>query len=275
MKEKIIRQTFFGMKKQIYGIMTEIPYTCSIKKETSFIIKHTVISLTILILLLIQVSAQDFQFTSPESVNINNSFSISIMASTQEVHDVKIFVQDSNRNIISEIFNTEWKNPFYYLKSAFPEQTEFKIRILEYADNSSICVRLRKSGARPFTEKCNEINILQISPSQELNNENNTTEDNNQNIIETTEQIPEEIKKPAEENNTNNNLEQKQIKNISYQNQQIENLNNEKIILNSKPVKKEIQTVYTTKYDKIKLGIIYSFIAFCIIIIILLAFKQL
>ena len=113
--------------------------------------------------------ALEFQLTSPESVNAKESFTVSIEASTSEKYDVKITVQDSNKKIISEIYNDGWKNPYYYLKSIFSDQKEFKIRVTGNPGKYDICARLRKTGKTSFTEQCKEINVNQaVNPDSDI-----------------------------------------------------------------------------------------------------------
>ena len=206
-------------------------------------------------------SALDFELNSPESAELNASFQVLITAETSETYDVKIFVQDNEEKIISQIFNEGWKNPFYYLKSIFPQQKEFKIQINKFSENAQICARLRKSGSSSFNEKCNEMKI--IKNQQESEEKPEQVNENKSN----------KTKESKQENKSTDTLKQnisqeQEIKNINYQTQ-----DNEKIILNSKS--QDAKKIFTTKNEKIRIWVIYSFTALCIIIIILLALKRL
>ena len=263
-----MQQIYFGTRQQTYGTTIETPSTSSTIKAISFIIILMAISL-----FSIQFSsALDFSFNTPASAESGEPFTTSISASVSSTYDVKIFIQDENKNIVSEIFNGEWKNPYYFLKSAFPAQTEFKIRSLNASGNYKICARLRESGKTSFTEKCNEI-IIAFPPSSKKSEETpkETPEKEQSNNNEQDEETPpQEVNKSISQNSSASSSTQ----NLSYSsNKKISS--NEKIILGSKPLNKEDSEVFTTKYETIRNFILYAFIAFCIVLIILLALKQL
>ena len=220
-----------------------------------------------LVLLLPLITALEFKLNTPESVNINESFKVSINAETTENYDVKIFIQDNEEKIISEIYNGGWKNPRYYIKSAFPNKTEFEIRALS-AGNYEICVRLRKSGKTTFDEACNKIDIKTLIEKEEPLE--NTEEDKGGNV-----KIDEDIEEEnLEKGNTNNNLENLSEKKANNEYKILEN--NERIVLNSGNVeKKDTGEVFLTKREKINRGIIYAFLGFSVVIIVLLALRNL
>ena len=205
-------------------------------------------------------SALDFSFNSPEKAESEEPFTASISASVSAQYDVKIFIQDENNLLVSQIFSNGWKNPFYFLKSAFPNQTEFQIKAINASGNYQICARLRESGKTSFTEKCSNI-IITKSEKQE----------------ETPALIP-SLDAP-EKNNSKKYLADNN-KQINYQDEKLNYIENnsqkQKIILISN-FKNEVQNLpaFTTKYEKTRNYILYSFTAFCIVIIILLALRQL
>jgi hypothetical protein len=202
------------------------------------------------------ISAIELQLDSPEFVKLEEAFSTEISADTTEDHDVKIFIRNNEDNLISEIFSDGWKNPYYYLKEAFPEQSEFKIQALETGKHE-ICLRLRQTGKTSFDEKCNEIEILEKEEKQEE--------------LQSTEDISEKIEEPTKKQlESNENKLINQIENTSYT--KLTNPN-EKIILNSRLNNPDIK--FTTKKGNLRSGILYTFTAFCVIIIILLALKKL
>lgn len=215
-------------------------------------------------------SALDFSFNTPASAESGEPFAVFISAATSLKYDVKIFIQDENKNLLSEIFNDGWKNPYYFLKSAFPGQTEFKIRILNSSGNYEICARLRESGKKSFTEKCNEIAIAQATqekpeetPKKEQNNKD---KDSNEQDEET----------PSQKDNksvSQNTQIPKNTTNITYLSNK--EITKDKIILGNSLNKEPDSQVFTTKYEIIRNFILYAFIAFCIVLIILLALKQL
>ncbi len=231
-----------------------------------------VISLFFLVLLPV-ILALEIQLNAPDSVNMDEEFKASISADTQEVYDVKIFVEDNSSKTISQIFNIDkWQSSYYYLKSAFPSQSEFSLKITK-AGEWEICARLRKSAQSPSSPTCRPIIVL-VNLNEEKNQDNmDIIEKNEQeNLGELNENEKNNIRK--NESNSENNKEIV-IYNINKSDSQINNpiKIQEKIILNN-PKKKE-QPVFTTKYEKLRNGIVYSFIALCIIIIALLALKRL
>ena len=222
--------------------------------------------------LLSNVSALEFKLNSPENIDVNESFSVTIEAQTSDIYDVKIFAADSDEKIISEIYNDGWKNPRYYLKSAFPGQSEFKIHILREGDYL-ICARLRKTEKTNFDEQCNNITVnFADSANVEIkNNEKNA-----------------KIEKDDEETNVEKSNDADKIENVknktveksnySYQElttEKIESYDDEKIVLNPAKLEEKENSVFITKYEKQRLLILYGFSALCIVIIILLALKKL
>jgi len=203
------------------------------------------------------VSALDLTLSSPQSVSLNEEFTVSVTASVNstEVYDVKILILDQEKNILSEIFNDAWKNPFYYLKSIFPSQAEFKIRATKPAENTLICARLRQSGKTPFNEKCNEIKIIASSTNENISSESS---EENKKQDEEKDEVKIESEIPAPKLPTYQNIsEQKPIK--------------EKIILTAKtkPVSHITKNQLTINW------IVYALLAFFAVIIILLALRKL
>jgi hypothetical protein len=223
--------------------------------------KATVISIFLLFLIPF-ASALDFTLNSPDSVNLNESFSVSITATTSDIYDVKIFVQDnSTKIIISEIYNNGWKNPFYYIKSIFPEKSEFELRAIDYSSNAALCARLRKTNSSSYSEKCNAISINQdLTVEEKTNNINKTTTEENRTTIQEINKssTPEADFIPA------GSPSQNQIEPI------IEDKNQERIVLT--PKKEEI---FISNQEKIGLYAVYAFTFFALIIIILLSIRKL
>jgi predicted nucleic acid-binding Zn ribbon protein len=216
--------------------------------------------------------AIEFEFSSPESVFMNEPFNVEISSPIKENLDVKIIVLDENKNTVSEIFNNGWKNPYYYLKSVYPNKTTFRIRAASLG-NHEICARLRKTGKSSFTEKCNEI-IIKEKETEKKQDENNQ-ELNKEKEVNTS-SLEEEI---SEENNTipkllsNKNKTTLPENKIIYQSQK-------RIILapreqHNKPIESENQNPFSTKQERFRNLIIYSFLAFCVFIILLLSLNKL
>ncbi len=220
------------------------------------------------------ISALEIQLNAPNSVNINEEFKVSISADTQDIYDVKIFVEDENSTskTISQIYNgNKWQSSYYYIKQAFPSQSEFSLKITKTGE-WNICARLRKEAQNPSAPICRLIMVLLNEKDKEKSEEKveANQQENNEELGK--ENIGNDIKN---ESKLENNKEIVNY-NINRSNSQINLIQaQEKIILNPKQSKKEEQQVFITKYDKIRNGIIYSFIAFCIILIILLALKRL
>jgi len=202
-------------------------------------------------------SALEFQFNSPSEVSQNETFYTSIIASTSDSYDVKIFVYDDSKEY-SEIYDgTEWKNPYYYLKSVFPQMYNYSI-ISHYTGDANICARLRKTGGSSYTEVCNPIKVKaasQSSPSQD----------------QTAASAAIVTNLSLSSGATNNSvvpIEQDPVQN------QVPVVGEEKIVLNAKSAGKiNSDAEFITSKEKIRLWLVYSFTALCIVIIIILLIK--
>ena len=195
--------------------------------------------------------ALEINLTSPDSVSLNEEFEVSITADTLETHDVKIYVEDENSKTISQILNgNEWKSSYYYIKAAFPENKEFKLKVTKQGI-WDICLRIRKDGTS--SPVCNTITVLSSSTEEKQ---------------EIKEQLAEKTKEP--ENTTIQSLSNPIIP-------LEETAENTRIVLNSKPSDSQIkkQEVFTTKKERTRLAIIYGFSVFSVVIIILLALRKL
>ena len=218
-------------------------------------------AISILLLLLPLTSAIDFTFNHPSSISINESFSISLSATTSDAYDVKIFIQINGKEArISEIYNDGWKNSYYYVTSAFPEKSEFEIRVKNYSDNAVICARLRKTGTTsPTYTNCSAIIINE--PESSINEETQAEEQENKTINIQKQETKEDF--IPENNKSQENLQS------SQSNTQINSP--EKIFLNSKASSSE---PFISSDEKLRLIAVYSFTAIAIIIIIFLVMKK-
>jgi hypothetical protein len=219
-------------------------------------------------------SALNIQLNSPEEVTMDEEFSVTISADTTEIHDVKVFVHNSeddkiDRNeYISEIHDGEWKDSYLYIKGSFPEDNEYKIKILESPGEREICARLRKTGTSSFSTQCNKIKILSSKNSEEENNKDDEkkSEDDSED-------------KP-EDKDTIEATKSKELSSVSEETSNIQQLPNkqEKIMLNSKSSTEEkfenSRSITTPEGNKRKF-LIYGFTGFCVLIIILLAMRKL
>jgi hypothetical protein len=241
-----------GKATKIFGIMTETHYTFSIVKTILLILILMAISLPF-------SSSLKINFDSPSSVNINEEFTVSIDADSSDPHDVKVFVhKSSDKSIqgseyISEILDTDWSNPWFYIKEAFPDKTEFKIRVIESPGDRSICVRLRKTETETVSTECDSITIEEAQDEQEHKKEE-----------------PEKVEKDEEK------IEVDQLNSSSddfpSQLSFPSSIENEKLLLNTN---KNPDQEIITKTEKKRTGIIYAFTALMIIIIVLLALRRL
>ena len=208
-----------------------------------------------LIITFTDISFAELTINYPEEVKIEEEFLVSIDSDISETQDVKIFVHNSEdqkverSEYISEIFEENWKDPWFYLTSAFPEKKEFKIKVLDSPGERIICAKLRKAETKSIAEKCATIKVIGEAEKEEPEEEEDEEENN--------EIVTEKIEFPIEEVS--------QIVQNEYKQQ-------EKIVLSSP--KKE-QTIIVTKQEKRRTGIIYTFIGLCVLITILAVMKKL
>jgi len=221
--------------------------------------KLTAISL--LLLLLPSVYALSFEFASPDSIKAYDNFSVSISASTSENYDVKIFVLNNVTNaIISEVYNDGWKNPYYYLKSAFPSQSSFLARATNTSSKAIICVRLRKTGGSSYTEDCKTI-ALSDSQTPEPVKKSSPPADDTAN----------ETAAPVSPEKTEDFIPSTKEVSPPESNQAQAVASGEVIRLNTESSK----DVFVTSGQKTRLYAAYSFTAFVIFLVIFLIFKKL
>ncbi|MDP4039865.1 MAG: hypothetical protein Q8P57_04785 [Candidatus Pacearchaeota archaeon] len=218
-----------------------------------------------MIVMVINISggfALDFSFDSPVSVEINEEFDVVINAETNETYDVKIFVYRENKdrgNLISEIYSDgAWKDSYYYLQDIFPQESTFKNRVVESQGNREICVRLRLAEQSSFDELCKAIEIT--DESQGSGNQNSQPE-------------PDEPEIPVEPLVVDNKKEDLINENKINPIQTVK----KKIVLNSPSTNsvEEDSGFYMSKQEKVRRGVIYSFIGFLGVLVILLALKKL
>jgi len=224
-----------------------------------------VMVISLLMLLLPLTSALEFNMSYPDPVTINEEFSIALSIDSSDTYDVKIFVKNSETGkTISEIFNIDWKNPYYYLKEAFPEKTEFSVIVRDQSENALICARLRKSGSTGYSEKCGIIKINDAvldQSSEEASGEDNEgppEEEETEPTTQEAEQIAIQDFVPSKEPEKDTSLE------VSVESGPIR--------LNAKSSENK---VFTTTDGKLRLFLAYSFTAFTILIVIFLIWKKL
>ncbi len=249
-------------------------------------------------------SALEIQLNSPEEVSSGEEFTVSIDANSSENYDVKIFVHEPKKEF-SEIYDgSAWRSPQRYLPSVFPAQKIFQIKA-HFEGETRICLRLRKTGQSSFQEKCNNITMNPISQQAEASEETANNQDDEDSTSSQENQISQESQnnnnqtgelsrnqQAKEIQNTNQTQENKnkgeKTENISYRSSL--NQQEEKLILNSKTEKQKStsqpisqqdnsqaddEEIFTTKYEKRRMAVIYGFLSICVLIIILLSIRKL
>ena len=140
------------------------------KKITLSILKATAISLLIFISLILQVSAT-ITIQAPQTVKLQEQFTVNINADIEGHQDVKIYLINESKSIISEIQGTDWMNGRYYVNDAYPTKKAFLIRAKTQSQNTLLCAKLRLSEKRnskpPTLESCISIKIVKEDISNE------------------------------------------------------------------------------------------------------------
>jgi len=208
-------------------------------------------------------SALQITLNSPESVELNGEFEVSIEVDSSDIFDIKIFVHKSDdqsiarSEYISEIYNDQWSDPWYYIKASFPEQKGYQVKVIESQGEREICARFRKTDTQSTYTECNSITILETNLDNE---EAESDEETEEEIEEESKEIESQVESPI-------------IKVDSLE--IISDNETEKIILNSPGKEIENEKTISTKLEKKRQWILYSFTGLCIIIIILLALRRL
>ncbi|MBI5803844.1 hypothetical protein HY450_01225 [Candidatus Pacearchaeota archaeon] len=202
------------------------------------------------------VSALEFELISPNSVNSEEEFDVSILSNENiaESYDVKVFVHEPVKEF-SEIFDGQnWKSPHFYLNGVFPDTTQFRI-ISHFVGETNICARLRKSSGGNFEEVCNSIEVLkgEVVQDEEILPEEETIEEEDDSSEE-----PIAYDEPTEK------IEEKKVS------PKIE----EKIVLNSPVQNEESSEVFETKQGKERRWLLYGFGSLLILIIVLLGLRR-
>ena len=214
----------------------------------------------ILISLLPSVLALNVTINSPQTAN--SEFDVSLSPISAEIYDIKIYIKASS-DVKSEIFyKNSWKSSFYFLKSAFPNQTTFSIRVLNFTGSGEVCAKLRKPGKTQSTEFCNPIFISLLEQPDDL-----SSYTKNESII-------------LDTNNSDDNID-KQVEQaiphspdfIPLENAHLKS--NQDLEENISNVPVSDAGIFISHQEKIRQGIMYSFTLFCILIIIFLVIRRL
>ncbi len=248
----------------------------------------------VLIFFSFNVLAADFTLDSPDSVYLNEEFEVSIDSSLTGKHDVKIFSVDNNNEITSFIYNDGWKNAYYYLKSTFPDEKEYKIKISSSEGEESeqtLCARLRPEGKTSYTEACTQIEVKQgLSDNSNEEEDDNDANDNDEENDETNDadngnedddndesedddhNIVRSVSKSS--TNTNTNL---QAQPLATESNNIEQPLQGKIILTKQKAddtSSKQEASFSTPKQRTAIWISIAFAVFCVAILILIIFRK-
>ena len=202
----------------------------------------------IIVLLMIQLSTAedpDFTFKSPESVGLNQEFSIEIRAEDlpeDQSSDVKVFVSDTE-GIISETYNNKWQSSFYYIQDIFPDGRVFNLRVLKSPGSREICLRIRQHEKTKYEQVCNDLEVWP-SPPEPISQDNLSEREDEVNL---TPQIP------------------------------ADNQGNEVILLNSPSISNELQPIsaFIASEEKTIIFVLLSFALVLVLIVVLLILRKL
>jgi hypothetical protein len=203
-------------------------------------------------------SAVEFDFTHPDSVQIDDQFDVTINFDTQDTFDVKVFVHKSttdkaaSEDYISEIDDGGWRSSWTYIKEAFPEEKSFQVKVISDPGERKICVRLRKTGTDSTSLKCDSITVKGSKSSSEKKTKSSSSQET---VSKTTSSLANSVV---------------QQENISFVNL---SLNNEKLYLKNPP--NSPQNLVTTQKEKTRNLVIYFIIFILAILLILVSFRKL
>ena len=218
------------------------------------------------------VNAADLTFNTLEEVDLGKEFEVKISYLINDTYDVKIVVQDiSDKKSLSEIFSdNKWTSSFYFILGVYPKIDKFQLRVKTYSDNSEICVKVRKtSDKKGAKELCKPIKIKENIGDDKNINVNNSNSTSNPPEKDT---LDDQEKDDSNDKSSENQF--KSGKTISSE-KPAESVTPEIIFLGSDNDNKITKPVFVTKEEKIRLGVVYSFAALCIILIVLLSFNKL
>ena len=228
------------------------------------IMKHTAISLLILIFLVQLAEAVNISLTAPSSVQVNESFNVTVSALLNNAHDVKIFVKEKevperSSTMLSLIFSNKensWKNPYFYLNASFPRQTAYLLKVFTFKQEVELCAKLRQAeNKKVVATHCQSLVILQIPEADNKNERGDEKSDEN----------PGETPSP----NISTPLKDSNAREINNS------------ILSDAPAISSSKTIilnqenYYTKENKIRQRLLAVFTLFLIIVLILLVMRKL
>jgi len=227
-------------------------------------------------------SALDIVLDYPREVYLNESFAVILMLSPSEAYDVKLYVENESGSIISETKQDGWKSSFYYSKSAYPNQTSFLLRITKPFAHVQLCVRLRKPEKTTATApSCYPLILTAYTfPSQHNTSQSDSMPSSD--VPSPISLIPQEENTPPSftQNKSTFPLNspstsptpQETIPSLQRVEQSKETTN-KRIVLETPSIYQ--RTVFITKEERLRLGIVYTFTFVIIAFLILLSRKRL
>ena len=208
-----------------------------------------VMAISLLVILLMGISsALEIGFDFPDEIVHGDEFEISVSADSNEIYDVKIYAYSGEKSDKkSEIFNfveSKWQSSYYYLKEAFPDNKEFKIRLKNETEEGKgiICVKLRKTGTSSYKEECKEVMISADDRQKEEDADEEDDENTNEN----------------DEDEETNNDEADGLEDYAK-------LEYDEVIMLNAPIKE--QNIMLTNQEKIRKSMAYIFVGFLVIVI--------
>jgi len=186
-------------------------------------------------------SAININFDFPEKVYQNTEFNVEIKdVDVSGILDVKIYVVDGTGKIASDIYASKWQSSNYYVKSAYPSQTVYRLIVGDYTGSGQICVKLRQAGkSSAIGEVCRGIEIMTKEESLIHQKEESIVINNNE----------------------------------TASSDIIENVPASDVYEEDKPIILENTKKYSTSYYSNRVLLIYGFVVLCVIIIILLSLR--
>ena len=254
--------------------------------DSLFITKVTAISL---FLCLGIASGLDVSLDSPSLATQGNEFEVSISSPEEIESDVKIFVHNSEdesikrSEYISEIYNEDWKDSWFYIEKSFPSSKKYKIRVLDNHGNFKICARLREPVSKKTSDLiCNNIQIKESESNENTNEETNNnqeeeTQSDNDSNQENESEADEENNKEQEKKDEKEESSERQIGEINKLSLPLEENSKEeqeesKIYLKSN---NSYSTYYTKFYKEERIMFFSLFIfSFILLLLIILSFLR-
>lgn len=227
----------------------------------------------IILLFLIPLAfSLEASISCPQEVEFNKEFSCDVSVNNvEEIYDLKIYISTDGGGINRIEENGEFRRADWYLNDFINSNGNYQVKLIihkEYEGKASGQFKLRDSSERVVVFE--EFNIL-VNKNEETSQD---TEQNNESTEEITNEendsnIKEETSKKEKEEETNEVL----VVNLTKENPSL-NIAAKVIKLNEQEDLNKEQLVYKSKNQKIKEIVIYAFIAFLILIIIVLLFER-